>query len=401
MSLDWKWLFIYPHQGVASVNQLVVPAGVPLHFTLTSASVLNTFFVPQLGSMIYTMNGMATELYLHADEPGTYHGQSAHFSGDGFSDMHFPVRAVSARPSSTPGSRRRARRTDRSTRPATPRSHGRASSRRRSCSARSTRACSTRWSPDDPAGPGPGDRARRGGRTVAEVEVMRRRRARRKRHVRQADLVRDSVRRADVAGDRRRWSALVLHGSLAWVDRQGSPALHLEGVADQRRPQEDRHHVHRAGAGDAAARLRRRDPDARPAGRRDGRAGLPAARALQPDLLGARHDHDLLRRDAVRDRADELRRAAAARRPRRRLPDAQFGRLLADRDRRAAGQHLARRRRVRAHRLAALPAALGARLLARRRRRLLPLVAADLGGGHVAVRESTSSPPCSRCGRPA
>ena len=95
VSLDWKWLFIYPREGVASVNQLVVPAGVPLHFKLTSASVWNTFFVPQLGSMIYTMNGMRTQLYLRADEPGTFRGMSAHFSGDGFSDMHFPVRSVS------------------------------------------------------------------------------------------------------------------------------------------------------------------------------------------------------------------------------------------------------------------------------------------------------------------
>ena len=96
VSLDWKWLFIYPGQGVAAVNQLVVPAGVPLHFTLTSASVMNTFFVPQLGSMIYTMNGMASELNLHADEPGTYRGLSGHYSGDGFSDMHFEVRALPA-----------------------------------------------------------------------------------------------------------------------------------------------------------------------------------------------------------------------------------------------------------------------------------------------------------------
>ena len=95
VSLDWKWLFIYPREGVASVNELVVPAGVPLHFSLTSASVWNTFFVPQLGSMIYTMNGMRTRLYLRADEPGTFRGMSAHFSGDGFSDMHFPVRSVS------------------------------------------------------------------------------------------------------------------------------------------------------------------------------------------------------------------------------------------------------------------------------------------------------------------
>lgn len=94
VSLDWKWLFIYPQQGIASVNQLVVPAGVPLHFSLTSASVMNAFFVPQLGSMIYTMNGMATTLHLQADQPGTFRGISAHYSGDGFSDMHFDVHAL-------------------------------------------------------------------------------------------------------------------------------------------------------------------------------------------------------------------------------------------------------------------------------------------------------------------
>ncbi len=94
VSLDWKWLFIYPEHQVAAVNELVVPAGVPLHFSLTSASVMNTFFVPQLGSMIYTMNGMATQLNLQVDEPGTFAGLSAHYSGDGFSDMHFNVRAL-------------------------------------------------------------------------------------------------------------------------------------------------------------------------------------------------------------------------------------------------------------------------------------------------------------------
>ena len=96
VSLDWKWLFIYPDQGVASVNQLVVPVGVPLHFSLTSASVMNAFFIPQLGSMIYTMNGMTTQLNLQADAPGTFRGLSSHFSGDGFSDMHFEVLAVPA-----------------------------------------------------------------------------------------------------------------------------------------------------------------------------------------------------------------------------------------------------------------------------------------------------------------
>jgi cytochrome o ubiquinol oxidase subunit 2 len=96
VSLDWKWLFIYPEQRVASVNELVVPAGRPIHFSLTSSSVMNAFFVPQLGSMIYTMNGMATQLYLHADEPGTFLGMSAHYSGEGFSDMRFDVKAVTA-----------------------------------------------------------------------------------------------------------------------------------------------------------------------------------------------------------------------------------------------------------------------------------------------------------------
>jgi cytochrome o ubiquinol oxidase subunit II len=94
VSLDWKWLFIYPEESVASVNELVVPAGIPVHFSLTSASVMNMFFVPQLGSMIATMNGMITQLHLAADKPGEFYGQSAQFSGDGFSGMNFTVRAV-------------------------------------------------------------------------------------------------------------------------------------------------------------------------------------------------------------------------------------------------------------------------------------------------------------------
>jgi cytochrome o ubiquinol oxidase subunit II len=94
VSLDWKWLFIYPDQQVATINTLTVPAGVPLRFELTSSSVMNVFFIPQFGSMIYTMNGMATQLNLRADRPGTFQGLSAHFSGDGFSDMHFDVHVV-------------------------------------------------------------------------------------------------------------------------------------------------------------------------------------------------------------------------------------------------------------------------------------------------------------------
>ena len=94
VSLDWKWLFIYPALGVARVNRLVVPAGVPLRLRLTSASVMNSFFAPQLGSQIYTMAGMTTQLHLQADRPGVYPGFSAQFSGDGFSDMRFDVVAL-------------------------------------------------------------------------------------------------------------------------------------------------------------------------------------------------------------------------------------------------------------------------------------------------------------------
>ena len=96
VALDWKWLFIYPDQGIAAVNQLVVPVGTPVDFRLTSATVMNSFFIPQLGSQIYTMGGMTTHLNLLADEPGEFPGFSANFSGDGFAEMRFIVKAVPA-----------------------------------------------------------------------------------------------------------------------------------------------------------------------------------------------------------------------------------------------------------------------------------------------------------------
>jgi cytochrome o ubiquinol oxidase subunit 2 len=94
VSLDWKWLFIYPEQGVASVNQLTIPVGTPITFELTSSGVMNSFWVPQLGSQIYTMAGMVTRLHLQADHSGTYRGLSAQYSGGGFADMRFAVEAV-------------------------------------------------------------------------------------------------------------------------------------------------------------------------------------------------------------------------------------------------------------------------------------------------------------------
>jgi len=91
VSLDWKWLFIYPERQVATVNELVLPIGAPVHFSLTSATVMNSFFVPQLGSMIATMPGMVTQLYLKADHIGDLWGLSTQFSGAGFAGMRFSV----------------------------------------------------------------------------------------------------------------------------------------------------------------------------------------------------------------------------------------------------------------------------------------------------------------------
>ncbi|GAB2578494.1 ubiquinol oxidase subunit II [Dyella jejuensis] len=95
VSLDWKWLFIYPQYGVASVNEIAFPTDVPVKFEITSDSVMNAFFIPQLGSQIYAMAGMETQLNLIANEPGTFAGLSSNYSGAGFSDMHFDAVATS------------------------------------------------------------------------------------------------------------------------------------------------------------------------------------------------------------------------------------------------------------------------------------------------------------------
>jgi cytochrome o ubiquinol oxidase subunit 2 len=95
IALDWKWLFIYPDYGVATVNRLEIPVGTPVDFRLTAASLMNSFFIPRLGTQVYAMAGMQTQLHLVADEPGTYLGMSAAFSGEGFSDMRFDTVATS------------------------------------------------------------------------------------------------------------------------------------------------------------------------------------------------------------------------------------------------------------------------------------------------------------------
>jgi len=95
VSLDWRWLFIYPEQHIATINRLVIPVGTPVHFRITSSSVMNVFFVSRIGGEIYAMNGMATQLNLLARNPGRFPGLSAQFSGDGFSDMGFNTDVVS------------------------------------------------------------------------------------------------------------------------------------------------------------------------------------------------------------------------------------------------------------------------------------------------------------------
>jgi cytochrome o ubiquinol oxidase subunit 2 len=95
VSLDWKWLFIYPEHDIAVVNQLVFPVNVPLSIKITSGTVMTSFFIPQLGSQIYAMAGMETRLHLMASEAGVYKGQNQQFSGRGFSDMNFNATATS------------------------------------------------------------------------------------------------------------------------------------------------------------------------------------------------------------------------------------------------------------------------------------------------------------------
>lgn len=95
VALQWKWLFIYPKENIASVNLLELPVGTPVNFQVTSDAPMNSFWIPQLGGQIYAMPGMATQLHLEAQAAGDYYGESANISGAGFAGMHFTARAVS------------------------------------------------------------------------------------------------------------------------------------------------------------------------------------------------------------------------------------------------------------------------------------------------------------------
>ncbi len=89
VALDWKWLFIYPEQGIAAVNEMAVPVDRPVEFTLTSATVMNSFYIPAMAGMIYAMPGMQTKLHGVFNYPGEYKGIASNYSGWGFSGMHF------------------------------------------------------------------------------------------------------------------------------------------------------------------------------------------------------------------------------------------------------------------------------------------------------------------------
>ncbi len=94
VALQWKWLFIYPEEKMASVGEVAFPAGRPVEFTMTSDAPMNSFWIPQLAGQIYVMSGMSTKLHVAADVPGEYEGLSSNISGKGFADMRFTARAM-------------------------------------------------------------------------------------------------------------------------------------------------------------------------------------------------------------------------------------------------------------------------------------------------------------------
>lgn len=94
VALDWKWLFIYPEQGIATVNELAAPVDVPIRFKITSSSVMNSFYIPALAGQIYAMPGMETKLHAVINRVGDYEGFSANYSGAGFSGMRFTFRGM-------------------------------------------------------------------------------------------------------------------------------------------------------------------------------------------------------------------------------------------------------------------------------------------------------------------
>ena len=405
---------------------------------------MNSFYIPALAGQIYAMPGMETKLHAVINQPGDYEGFSANYSGAGFSGMRFKFHGLSRRRLRPAGSRQAQDRTAATLDPrrlpeagaaeraraGAPLRHG----RRRPVPARSSTAASTRgkmcMNADDghrraPAATGKRRRLqrrlprrlaarrrsmRRGPHRTSAAMCTRRRPRRtvalapchrphpdetndaRPSRPDEADLRPPHAGRRSPATSRscsRTFIAvalggIVVLGALTYFRLWGYAVARL---VHQHRPQEDRHHVHHPRPGDAAARLRRRHHDARPAGDRlRRRRGLPAAAPLRPDLHRPRRDHDLLRGDAAGHRPDELRRAAADRRARRGLPVPQQLQLLDDRGRRGAGddRRCSSASSPRTGWLAYPPLS-GMQLQSGRGGRLLHLVAADRGRRHAAV----------------
>ncbi len=96
VALDWKWLFIYPDQHIATVNQLAIPVGRPVHIRLTSGTVMQSLLIPRLAGQIYAMPGMTSQLNLAANRPGAYRGENTQFNGQGFQNQSFDVVALPA-----------------------------------------------------------------------------------------------------------------------------------------------------------------------------------------------------------------------------------------------------------------------------------------------------------------
>jgi len=94
VSLNWRWLFIYPDEGIATMNYINIPKDTPIDFTITSDAPMNSFWVPALAGQVYAMSGMSTQLHVMADSTGTFTGTSANISGDGYADMVFKVHSM-------------------------------------------------------------------------------------------------------------------------------------------------------------------------------------------------------------------------------------------------------------------------------------------------------------------
>lgn len=97
VALQWKWLFLYPDQRVATVNELKIPAGTPVNFEITADAPMSAFWIPSLGTQVYAMSGMTSKLSLQADKPGAYRGTNSNINGEGYADMHFTVNSVAPR----------------------------------------------------------------------------------------------------------------------------------------------------------------------------------------------------------------------------------------------------------------------------------------------------------------